>query len=83
VISNNLPDSNLFREGLEKSSLFQRLRFLPSPDKLCLILDYQYSDGAELGNLLRSLTNLLTAKSKHKKPGERVYRINMDDSKVI
>jgi len=83
VISNNLPDFNLFRERLEKNALAQRLRFLPSADKLCLILDYQYSDGAELAQLLRSLANFLTTQSKHKKPGERVYRINMDDSKVI
>ncbi len=83
VISSNLADFNLLREGLEKSAMFDRLRFLPSADKFCLVLDYQYSDGAELANLLRSLTNLLTAQSKHKRPGERVYRINMDDSKVI
>jgi molybdopterin-binding protein len=83
VISNNQPDFILFKEGLEKSAIVQRLRFLPSADKLSLILDYQYSDGAELAQLLRSLANSLTAQSKHKKPGERVYRINMDDSKVI
>ena len=83
VISSNQTDFNLLRQGLEKSALFERLRFLPNADKLCLVLDYQYSDGAELADLLRSLTNLLTAQSKHKKPGERVYRINMDDSKVI
>jgi len=83
VISNNQPDFILFKEGLEKIAIVQRLRFLPSADKLSLILDYQYSDGAELAQLLRSLANSLTAQSKHKKPGERVYRINMDDSKVI
>jgi primosomal protein N' (replication factor Y) len=83
VISSNQTDFNLLREGLRKAALFDRLRFLPNADKLSLVLDYQYSDGAELGDLLRSLTNLLTTQSKHKKPGERVYRINMDDSKVI
>ena len=83
VISSNLADFNLLRKGLAKSALFDRLRLLPSADKLCLVLDYQYSDGAELANLLRSLTHLLTVQSKHKRPGERVYRINMDDSKVI
>ena len=83
VISSNQTDFNLLREGLRKAALFDRLRFLPNADKLSLVLDYQYSDGPELADLLRSLTNLLTAQSKHKKPGERVYRINMDDSKVI
>ena len=48
-----------------------------------LALDYPYSYGLELAELLSATTLKLTKSSKAKKPGERVYRINMDDSKVI
>ena len=83
VSVSNKADFQELKLGLEESSLFQRLKFLPSADHLTLVVDYQYADGLAFAQLLTALTSKLTAQSKHKKPGERVYRINMDDSKVI
>ena len=48
-----------------------------------LVLDYAYGFGMELAQILSEAALKLTRSSKSKKPGERVYRINMDDSKVI
>ena len=79
----NSHDLTQLRESLSTTDLFERLRLLPSPEPLVLVLDYQYSDGLALASILKHQTKLLAAKSKHKKPGERVYRINMDDYKVI
>lgn len=83
VSVSNKADFQELKLGLEESSLFQRLKFLPSADHLTLVVDYQYADGLAFAQLLTALTSKLTGQSKHKKPGERVYRINMDDSKVI
>jgi len=83
VSVSNKADFQALKLGVEENSLFQRLKFLPSADHLTLVVDYQYADGLEFAQLLTALTSKLTAQSKHKKPGERVYRINMDDGKVI
>jgi len=83
VSASNAHDLAQLKESLSDTDMFDRLRILPSPEPLMLVLDYQYSDGLALASLLKHQTKLLTAKSKHKKPGERVYRINMDDNKVI
>jgi hypothetical protein len=83
ITASNAHDLTQLKDSLSTTDLFDRLRILPSPEPLMLVLDYQYSDGLALASLLKQQTKLLTAKSKHKKPGERVYRINMDDNKVI
>ena len=83
IYASNLVDLNNLKTSLEATELFKKLRILPSQEPLQLVLDYQYSDGTALASFLKSQTRLLTARSKSKKPGERVYRINMDDSKVI
>lgn len=83
VTVSNKADFQALKIRLEENSIFQRLKYLPSTDPLTLVMDYQYADGLEFAQLLTALTNKLTAQSQHKKPGERVYRINMDDSKVI
>jgi primosomal protein N' (replication factor Y) len=83
ITASNAHDLTQLKDSLSTTDLFDRLRILPSPEPLMLVLDYQYSDGLALASLLKQQTKLLTAKSKHRKPGERVYRINMDDNKVI
>jgi primosomal protein N' (replication factor Y) len=83
ISASNAHDLAQLKDSLSATDIFERLRILPSPEPLMLVLDYQYSDGLALAALLKHQTKMLTAKSKHKKPGERVYRINMDDNKVI
>jgi primosomal protein N' (replication factor Y) len=83
ISASNAHDLALLKDSLSTTELFGQLRILPSPEPLVLVLDYQYSDGLALASLLKHQAKLLSAKSKHKKPGERVYRINMDDNKVI
>jgi hypothetical protein len=60
-----------------------KVRELGVTQENTLVLDYSYSIGLELADLLKDLTLKLSTTSKSKKPGERVYRINMDDGKVI
>ena len=60
-----------------------KTRTLQVAQPYVIVLDYPYSYGLELAALLSLITQQLTKTSKAKKPGERVYRINMDDSKVI
>jgi len=83
ISSSNHVDHGKLVNELEQTTIFPRLRVLPSKDELTIVLDYQYADGAELANQVVKITRLLSVKSKHKKPGERVFRINMDDYKVI
>ena len=83
ITVSNRADFQSLKLGLEESSISQRLKYLPSADPLTLVVDYQYGDGLEFAEVLKALTTKLTTQSKHKQPGERVYRINMDDSKVI
>jgi primosomal protein N' (replication factor Y) len=59
------------------------VRRLPIDTKNTLVLDYPYNLGATLADYLKQMALELTTKSKSKKPGERVFRINMDDGKVI
>jgi hypothetical protein len=44
---------------------------------------YEYSNGTEIASLLRKKTQEISAKSKTKKPGQRLFRIAMDDWQVI
>jgi hypothetical protein len=60
-----------------------KTRSLAVDQKNTLVLDYSYGFGLELAKILSEATQKLAKTSKSKKPGERVYRINMDDSKVI
>jgi primosomal protein N' (replication factor Y) len=60
-----------------------KVRLLSVEQANTVVLDYSYSFGIELADNLMELTQHLSRTSKSKKPGERVYRINMDDSKVI
>ena len=80
--SNSLDHSRLLAQ-LEGVMPKDRVRTLNVEQPNLLVLDYPYSYGIELAQLLSKTTQELTKSSKTKKPGERVYRINMDDSKVI
>jgi primosomal protein N' (replication factor Y) len=80
--SNSLDHSRLLAQ-LEGVMPKDRVRTLNVEQPNLLVLDYPYSYGIELAQLLSKTTQELTKSSKTKKPGERVYRINMDDSKAI
>jgi len=70
-------------QRVEAETDSELIRKLPIDAKNVLVLDYPYNLGARLADSLKALTTEMTSKSKSKRPGERVFRINMDDSKVI
>lgn len=83
VTSSNPVDHQRLLEVLAESVSSENFRMLGVTQPNTLVLDFPYSFGIELANTLKDLTVRLTTSSKAKKPGERVYRINMDDGKVI
>ncbi len=83
IISSNPVDHQKLLDAVAESVPSDKVRMLGVTQPNTLVLDFAYSFGIELANILKSLTVKLTASSKSKKPGERVYRINMDDGKVI
>jgi primosomal protein N' (replication factor Y) len=83
ITSSNQSDHLRLVELLSKSLDSTRSRVLQIDTPSVYAIDYQYSYGLELAQLLKETTGELTRTSKSKRPGERVYRVNMDDSKVI
>jgi hypothetical protein len=83
VTSTNPTDHQRLIELVRSKLDLEKVRELGVTQENTLVLDYSYSIGSELADLLKDLTLKLSASSKSKKPGERVYRINMDDGKVI
>lgn len=83
ISSSNPEDHKRLLVELEPLLSSGSVRNLPVDQPSTLVLDYGYQFGMELASMLSKVTQDLTKSSKTKKPGERVYRINMDDSKVI
>jgi primosomal protein N' (replication factor Y) len=83
ITSTNSTDHQRIVELVRSKLVSDKVRELGVSQENTLVLDYSYSIGLELADLLKDLTLKLSATSKSKKPGERVYRINMDDGKVI
>ncbi len=83
IVSSNPVDHERLLKAFAESLSSDKVRMLGVTQPNTLVLDFPYSFGIELANTLKDLTVKLTASSKAKKPGERVYRINMDDGKVI
>lgn len=79
----NEKDFQVFCQRVDLELDSKQVRQLPTEAKNTLVLDYPYNLGLEIAEVLKKLSIELTTKSKSKKPGERVFRINMDDSKVI
>jgi primosomal protein N' (replication factor Y) len=83
VVTSNSADHQRLVEAVAELLPTDKVRILGVSQPNTLVLDFPYSFGTELAHTLKDLTVKLTASSKSKKPGERVYRINMDDGKVI
>ena len=83
ITSTNSTDHQRLVEIVRSKLDSDKVRELGVSQENTLVLDYSYSIGFELADLMKDLTLKLSATSKSKKPGERVYRINMDDGKVI
>ena len=83
VTSSSNTDHSRLLAQLESIIPEGKTRTLAVDQKNTLVLDYSYGFGLELAKILSDATQKLAKTSKSKKPGERVYRINMDDSKVI
>jgi primosomal protein N' (replication factor Y) len=83
ITSTNPRDHQRLIELVRSKLDLEKVRELGVTQENTLVLDYSYSIGLELADLLKDLTLKLSTTSKSKKPGERVYRINMDDGKVI
>lgn len=83
ISASNKQDFELFCQKLDLEFDSNQIRRLPTELNNVLVIDYPYSLGAQMAEVIRRLTTEITLESKSKKPGERVFRLNMDDSKVI
>jgi len=83
ITSSNVEDHKRLVGAVAPFVSSGKVRLLSVEQANTVVLDYSYSFGIELADNLMELTQHLSRTSKSKKPGERVYRINMDDSKVI
>ena len=83
ITSTNPSDHQRLLEEFRGNIDSDKVRELGVSQENTLVLDYSYSFGLELATMLKEITLKLSKTSKSKKPGERVYRINMDDGKVI
>jgi primosomal protein N' (replication factor Y) len=79
----NKTDLMILESDLKEAIDEDQAKFLNVEGELTLVMDYKYSYGLHLANLLITRTAIISQKSKSKKPGERVFRVNMDDSQVI
>ena len=83
IVSGNEVDHQRLIQQLREELPADKVKELGVTQLNTVVLDFPYSYGMELASQLREITQKLSATSKSKKPGERVYRINMDDGKVI
>ena len=83
IVASNEADHQRLINRLEEELPSDKVKKLGVTQANTIVLDFSYSYGMELASYLKEITQKLSATSKSKKPGERVYRINMDDGKVI
>ncbi|MFM2276624.1 MAG: hypothetical protein RIT12_20 [Actinomycetota bacterium] len=83
ITTSNDADHQRLVDAVEADLPSDKVRAFAVVQPRTLVLDYGYSFGVELAHSLKAICQKLTSSSKSKKPGERVYRINMDDGKVI
>lgn len=83
IVSTNAVDHQRLIQRLRDELPADRVKELGVNQSNTVVLDFPYSYGFELASLLKEITQRLSSTSKSKMPGERVYRINMDDGKVI
>jgi primosomal protein N' (replication factor Y) len=82
ITSNSAADLSDFQNEIQQSPDNSYLRKLPgSANQLVFI--YPYSEGAKLSELFVSTSLKVSNRSKHRKPGQRLFRICMDDSSVL
>lgn len=83
IVSSNSADHKRLESELIGLLPVGKTRILKVEQVNTLVIDFPYGYGLELAELLSTTAHSLSNSSKTKRQGERVYRINMDDSKVI
>jgi primosomal protein N' (replication factor Y) len=82
VTSTSVVDLGELLKEVQDSDLANLLRRLPSePNQL--VFTYSYSDGTSVASGLSDLANKVSYRSKFRKPGQRLFRICMDDANVL
>ncbi|MFM8927346.1 MAG: hypothetical protein ACKOFA_04000 [Rhodoluna sp.] len=80
ISSKNARALNLLREDLNKTLSW--LQFISENDSsICLIFDY--SKGAEVVATIKAVTESVSKKTRDKLPGERLFRVIMDDLNAL
>ncbi|NBW73827.1 MAG: hypothetical protein EBR26_05455, partial [Microbacteriaceae bacterium] len=59
------------------------LTFVPTKTSGSISFMYDYAKGKELSQMIRELSAKVSSKSKEKLPGERLFRVVMDDPNAI
>jgi len=82
ITSTSTADLSAFQTELQTHPVSATLRKLPSSAN-SLAFTYPYSEGLALAELLGSISLKVSNRSKSRKPGQRLFRICMDDSSVL
>ena len=82
VTSGNKTDIALLRDGITQA-MAELIRPVPVADELALAFCFKYRDSDVVSETLRRLVTEVSARSKNKLPGERVFRVRMDDTNAI
>lgn len=81
VSSRSLGDLDQLKQALTEQN--GQLTLLDTAEPNTLVFSYGISKGEVVAELLRTLTNQMSSKSKSRLPGERLFRVKMDDLNAI
>jgi primosomal protein N' (replication factor Y) len=82
VSSKSVTDLELLKQGLVES-LADQITPIPVPELDRIVFCFSYADAAIVSSSLRSLLAGISAKSRAKMPGQRLFHVRMDDANAI
>lgn len=80
ITSSSRDDLKTMKERL--TEMLPAMRFI-TETATTVAFTYSIASGVETASTVSTIATDLTRASKHKKPGQRVFFVNMDDNKVI
>lgn len=78
----NSADLDLLKSELV-SALIGKITPLPSSDNETILFCYNFADSEEVAKSLRAAITEISSKSKNKLPGQRLFRVRLDDPNSI
>lgn len=82
ITSQSSADLQALETALNQTPIASLLRKIPGSNNQ-IAFTYPYSDGVGVADTLVALSASVSSKSKFRKPGQRLFRISMDDASVL